>query len=184
MVISREASHLLTLVQQQDSEEISHLLRLIELHEKNIRHYEELEAKYGPDCLVYVKNAKEEARKGLAEARANLAAFEGRAPGAEPSIPSPPQNFPRRSEFIGREREMEQVRQALASRSYLVEIIVNAGAGLEASQAGVALAETYPQVYVAVGIHLHGVKTLKEKMKEIGEAVARPTREVESQEGV
>ena len=65
-----------------------------------------------------------------------------------------------------------------------VEIIVNAGAGLEASQAGAALAETYPQVYAAVGIHLHGVKTLKENMKEIGEAVARPTREVESQEGV
>jgi TatD DNase family protein len=39
-----------------------------------------------------------------------------------------------------------------------VEIIVNAGAGLEASQAGVALAETYPQVYAAVGVHPHEAK--------------------------
>ncbi len=104
------------------TEEREHLQRLIELHRTNLQHYEELEAKYGLDCPVYVKNAKEEARKGLAEARAKLAALEGRAPGAEPSIPAIPQNLPPRGEFIGREREMEQVRQALASRSYLVVI--------------------------------------------------------------
>jgi tetratricopeptide (TPR) repeat protein len=104
------------------TEEREHLQKLIELHRANLQHYEELEAKYGLDCPVYVKNAKEEARKGLAEARAKLAALEGRAPDAEPSIPAIPQNLPPRGEFIGREREMEQVRQALASRSYLVVI--------------------------------------------------------------
>ncbi len=104
------------------SEECEHLQKLIELHRANLQHYEELEAKYGLDCPVYVKNAKEEARKGLADARAKLAALEGGAPGAEPSIPAIPQNLPPRGEFIGREREMEQVRQALASRSYLVVI--------------------------------------------------------------
>jgi len=104
------------------AEEREHLQKLIELHRSNLQHYEELEAKYGLDCPVYVKNAKEEARKGLAEARAKLAAREGRAPDAEPSIPAIPQNLPPRGEFIGREREMEQVRQALASRSYLVVI--------------------------------------------------------------
>jgi tetratricopeptide (TPR) repeat protein len=104
------------------TEEREHLQRLIDLHRANLQHYEELEAKYGLDCPVYVKNAKEEARKGLAEARAKLAALEGGAPGAEPSIPSIPQNLPPRGEFIGREREMEQVRQALASRSYLVVV--------------------------------------------------------------
>jgi TatD DNase family protein len=46
-----------------------------------------------------------------------------------------------------------------------VEIIVNAGAGLEASQAGVALAETYPQVYAAVGVHPHEAKTLNEDVQ-------------------
>jgi hypothetical protein len=51
-----------------------------------------------------------------------LTALEGGAPDAEPSIPAIPQNLPPRGEFIGREREMEQVRQALASRSYLVVI--------------------------------------------------------------
>jgi TatD DNase family protein len=45
-----------------------------------------------------------------------------------------------------------------------VETIVNAGAGLEASQAGVALAETYPQVYAAVGVHPHDAKTLNDKV--------------------
>ncbi|MFB0536262.1 MAG: NB-ARC domain-containing protein, partial [Anaerolineae bacterium] len=105
-----------------EEEEREHLQTLIELHWANLQHYEELEAKYGLDCPVYVKNAKEEARKGLAEARAKLAALEGRAPGAEPLIPAIPQNLPPRGEFIGREREMEQVRQALASRSYLVVI--------------------------------------------------------------
>jgi tetratricopeptide (TPR) repeat protein len=104
------------------TEEREHLRKLIELHRANLQHYEELEAKYGLDCPVYVKNAKEEARKGLAEARAKLAALEGGAPSAEPSIPAIPQNLPPRGEFIGREREMEQVRQALASRSYLVVI--------------------------------------------------------------
>jgi TatD DNase family protein len=47
-----------------------------------------------------------------------------------------------------------------------VEIIVNAGAGLEASQAGVALTETYPQVYAAVGVHPHEAKTLNEDVLE------------------
>jgi TatD DNase family protein len=47
-----------------------------------------------------------------------------------------------------------------------VEIIVNAGAGLEASQAGVTLAETHPQVYAAVGIHPHEAKTLNEDVLE------------------
>jgi TatD DNase family protein len=43
-----------------------------------------------------------------------------------------------------------------------VETIINAGAGLEASRAGVALAETYPQIYAAVGVHPHEAKTLNE----------------------
>lgn len=50
----------------------------------------------------------------------------------------------------------------IRAREAGVEIIINAGAGLEASQAGVALAETYPQVYAAVGIHPHEAKTLNE----------------------
>jgi tetratricopeptide (TPR) repeat protein len=104
------------------TEEREHLQKLIELHRANLQHYEELEAQYGLDCPVYVKNAKGEARRGLAEARAKLAALGGGAPGAEPSIPAIPQNLPPRGEFIGREREMKQVRQALASRSYLVVV--------------------------------------------------------------
>jgi TatD DNase family protein len=54
-----------------------------------------------------------------------------------------------------------------------VETIVNAGAGLEASQAGVALSETYPQVYAAVGIHPHEAKTLNEGVLEELRALAQ-----------
>ncbi|MFB0537394.1 MAG: hypothetical protein ACETWR_20715 [Anaerolineae bacterium] len=103
------------------TEEREHLQKLIELHRANLQHYEEQEAKYGLECPVYVKHGKEEARKLLTEARAKLAALEGRAPGAELSIPVIPQNLPPRGEFIGRDREMEQVRQALASRLQLTK---------------------------------------------------------------
>jgi TatD DNase family protein len=54
-----------------------------------------------------------------------------------------------------------------------VEMIVNAGAGLEASQAGVALAETYPQIYAAVGVHPHEAKTLNENVLEELRALAQ-----------
>jgi TatD DNase family protein len=54
-----------------------------------------------------------------------------------------------------------------------VETIVNAGAGLEASQAGVALAETYPQVYAAVGVHPHEAKTLNQDVLEELRALAQ-----------
>jgi TatD DNase family protein len=54
-----------------------------------------------------------------------------------------------------------------------VEIIVNAGAGLEASQAGVTLTETHPQVYAAVGVHPHEAKTLNDDVLEKLRALAQ-----------
>jgi len=62
--------------------------------------------------------------------------------------------------------EFDADRQEVIARAQEagVEMIVNAGAGLEASQAGVALAETYPQVYAAVGIHPHEAETLNESV--------------------
>jgi hypothetical protein len=93
-------------------EEREHLQRLIELHRANLRHYEELEARYGLDCPAYVKHAKEEARKGLAEARARLAALEGDAPDTRLSIPAIPQNLPSRGEFNGRGGRFRVIRVA------------------------------------------------------------------------
>lgn len=60
--------------------------------------------------------------------------------------------------------EFDADRQEVIARAQEagVEVIINAGAGLEASQAGVALAETYPQVYAAVGIHPHEANTLND----------------------
>ncbi len=43
-----------------------------------------------------------------------------------------------------------------------VSYIVNAGADLPTSLAGIKMAEQYPFMYAAVGVHPHDVKTLKE----------------------
>jgi len=71
--------------------------------------------------------------------------------------------------------EFDADRQEVIARAQEagVEIIVNAGAGLEASQAGVALAETYPQIYAAVGVHPHEAKTLNEDVLEELRALAQ-----------
>ncbi|MDH4136229.1 MAG: TatD family hydrolase [Anaerolineae bacterium] len=71
-------------------------------------------------------------------------------------------------------------RQEVITRSQEagVGIIVNAGAGLEASRAGVALAETYPQVYAAVGVHPHEAKTLNEDVLKELRALAQHPRVV------
>ena len=71
--------------------------------------------------------------------------------------------------------EFDADRQEVVTRAQEagVEIIVNAGAGLEASQAGVVLAETYPQVYAAVGVHPHEAKTLNEDVLEELRALAQ-----------
>jgi len=50
-----------------------------------------------------------------------------------------------------------------------VGAMVNVGADLASSRAAVALAEAYPQVYAAVGVHPHDAKTLtKEMLEELG----------------
>jgi hypothetical protein len=97
-----------------EEEEREHLQKLIELRQANLQQYEELEAKYDLDCPVYVKNAKEDARKGLTEVRAKLTAFEDGAPEAEPSIPAIPQNLPSRVEFSGRGGRFRVIRVALS----------------------------------------------------------------------
>jgi TatD DNase family protein len=53
-----------------------------------------------------------------------------------------------------------------------VRAIVNVGADLASSQAAVALAEAYPQVYAAVGVHPHDAKTLTGEMLEELRALA------------
>jgi len=57
--------------------------------------------------------------------------------------------------------DREQViEQALAAG---VTTIVNVGTDLDSSQAAVALAEAYPQIYAAVGVHPHDAKTVTPK---------------------
>ena len=77
------------------------------------------------------------------------------------------------SQFDGdRERVIE--RAATAG----VKAIVNVGTDLASSRAAVALAEAYPQIYAAVGVHPHDAKTLTgEVLKELG-ALASHTKVV------
>jgi TatD DNase family protein len=53
-----------------------------------------------------------------------------------------------------------------------VGAMVNVGADLASSQAAVALAEAYPQIYTAVGVHPHDAKTLTEEVLEELRALA------------
>jgi len=45
------------------TEEREYLQRLIELHRANLQRYEELEAKYGFDCPVYVRGGVQQTRR-------------------------------------------------------------------------------------------------------------------------
>lgn len=65
-----------------------------------------------------------------------------------------------------RERVIE--RAAIAG----VKAIINVGADLASSQAAVALAEAYPQVYAAVGVHPHDAKIMTREMLEELRALA------------
>lgn len=56
-----------------------------------------------------------------------------------------------------------------------VRAIVDIGTDLASSQAAVALAEAYPQIYAAVGVHPHDAKTLtKETLEEMRALASHP----------
>ena len=59
-----------------------------------------------------------------------------------------------------------------------VKTMINVGADLVSSRAAVALADTYPQVYAAVGVHPHDAKTLTEETLEELKALASHPRVV------
>ena len=59
-----------------------------------------------------------------------------------------------------------------------VGAMVSVGADLASSQAAVALAEAYPQIYAAVGVHPHDAKTVTEKVLEELRALASHPRVV------
>jgi len=56
-----------------------------------------------------------------------------------------------------------------------VKAIINVGASLASSQAAVALAKAYPQIYAAVGVHPHDAKTVtKEVLEELRALASHP----------
>ena len=66
----------------------------------------------------------------------------------------------------------EVIARALAAG---VGIIINVGTDLASSRRAVTLAEAYPQIYAAVGVHPHDAKTLTdEALAELGELARHP----------
>ncbi len=56
-----------------------------------------------------------------------------------------------------------------------VKAIINVGTDLASSQTAVALAEAYPQIYAAVGVHPHDAKTMTgETLEELRALVSHP----------
>jgi TatD DNase family protein len=69
--------------------------------------------------------------------------------------------------------DREQVIERAANAG--VQAIVNVGTDLASSQAAVALAEVYPQIYAAVGVHPHDAKTLTaETLEELRALASHP----------
>jgi TatD DNase family protein len=66
--------------------------------------------------------------------------------------------------------DREQVIERAANAG--VKAIVNVGTDLTSSRAAVALAEAYPQIYAAVGVHPHDAKTMTGEMLEELRALA------------
>ena len=76
-------------------------------------------------------------------------------------------------DFARFKRDREQVIERAATAG--VKAIMNAGASLTSSQVAVALAEAYPQIYAAVGVHPHDAKTLTgELLEELGTLAVHP----------
>jgi len=71
-------------------------------------------------------------------------------------------------------RRFRSVREHVIERAATagVKAIINVGASLASSQAAVALAEAYPQIYAAVGVHPHDAKTVTGKTLEELRALA------------
>ena len=68
-----------------------------------------------------------------------------------------------------RERAIERARAAG------VQWIINPGTNLESSRQAVRLAESYPEIYAAVGVHPHDAKTVTESiLKELRELAHHP----------
>jgi TatD DNase family protein len=70
--------------------------------------------------------------------------------------------------------QFDSDREQVIERAFTagVKALINVGADLASSQAAVALAEAYPQVYAAVGVHPHDAKTLTAEMLEELRALA------------
>lgn len=110
-------------------EDIQHLKTLKSQHERNIRALEEMLASYGLERPIHLLNSLTFEQETLQTLQNRLDAIEGK-PGAEQNA-VPPVNLPRRTYFVGREREIEVILESLspASRTFIVALEGLGGVG-------------------------------------------------------
>ncbi len=124
-------------------DERAHLKRMIDILSGNLHTCEEQAASFGPlHVPPFLVRQIKESREELEHVKGQLERLESsssvdqrqmetaaRSSSSKFPLPVVPCNLPPRGEFIGREREKEQVRQALATRSFLVVISGVGGIG-------------------------------------------------------
>ncbi len=108
---------------EETRDQIEHLQKMISSLTKNLHIMEQQAAGFGPlHVPPFLKRQMSETRQEIARLKEELTVLQAASPEGAPPLPCIPQNLPSRGEFIGREKEKEDLRQALASRSYLVAI--------------------------------------------------------------
>lgn len=69
------------------------------------------------------------------------------------------------------DKDRDELIRSLESNG--IELVINVGADLKSSIASVSLAEKYPNIYAAVGVHPHDVKDMDESTLEIIKSLAK-----------
>ncbi len=117
-----------------NADDIAHLQNIQAVHQRNLRALEEMLANYGLDQPVHLKNSLTFEREALQNIQSRLDGLLGKPAPPERKDVAWPNNLPRRSYFVGREREMETIMDSLspASRTFIVAIEGLGGVGKSA----------------------------------------------------
>jgi len=115
-----------------DKEEITHLEKMISLHQKNLYSLEEMLASYGADQPLHLVNSVTMIKEAIARYSKQIESITGTSKEAEKS--NVLASLPRRPYFVGREEEIKAILQSLQpnSRTFIIGIEGIGGVGKSA----------------------------------------------------